>query len=311
MTEAPATLNPQAPHVGPLRRILGPLHYSSAFWSRCTFWLATRLPGWTYAAIAWLGVRVAYVSVPRVRAVLARNCERVHGTTTRGQRRRYVLATLTAFAWCLAERWQRLSGDAPFEVRFEGLEHWHSATEGDAGVLLVTAHVGMWEAASRLPSDTFDRHVHLVRERELDAGSQLFLEELLARDAATTYVTHFADEPTLGIDLMNAVRDGHLVALQGDRPRTGGRTLQSELFGAPFALPDGPAVLARVTGRPLLPVFALRTGRRSYRVVFGEPIQSPRTPDRAADNQVVADRFGAVLEEAIRMAPEQWFKFGG
>lgn len=303
--------NAHAPRVGVFRRWLGPLHFSGVFWARFGFWVSTRTPDWILRPTAWVCARGAYALLPGVRRSLLWNRRLVQGPASRRVERRRVLESFDTFSWCLAERWERFEPERRFEVEFEGVEHWEAATADGAGVLLVTAHVGMWEAASRLPATEFRRQVHLVREPELDAGCQAFLEGLLARDGTAEYVTHFANDPTLGVALLNAVRDGHMVALQGDRPRAGGRTLGVRLFGAPFELPDGPAVLARATRRPLLPVFALREGRRRYRVVFGEPVAAARTPDRAADHQGVADAFAAVLEGVIARAPGQWFKFGG
>ncbi len=102
---------------------------------------------------------------------------------------------------------------------------------------------------------------------------------------------------------------GELVALQGDRPRRGGGAVPTRLFGRPFALPVGPLALARQTGSPLLPTFVYREGRRRYRVVFHAPIRVARTADRRADFAAAAGRFGAVLEDAVRRAPYQWFVF--
>jgi len=312
--ERPAQ-NVQAPHVGPFRRLLGPLHFSGVFWQHVGHWASNPLPDLLLRPLVRGCAWTVYWTVPAVRSALSANHALVQGAAGGATTRRRVVDTLTTFAWCLVERHERLGprGAAPeaFTVSFEGREHWESATAGGAGVLLVTAHVGMWEAASRLPADRLEREVHLVRERELDPLVQDFLERQLARVSGATYVTHFADDPTLGVALLNAVRDGHLVALQGDRPRSGGRALEVELFGRPFALPAGPAVLARSTGRPLLPVFALREGRRSYRVRFCPPLSAPRTRDARADRQAVADAFARELEAVVRAAPGQWFKFGG
>lgn len=306
-----APANAHAPRVGSFKRILGPLHYSGSFWLRFHYWLATETPEWFLRFVSWLCVRVCYVTLPSVRHALAKNHALVQGAASRRETRRRVLRALDEFCWCLTERWERFEGKHEFDVRVEGLDHWLSIKDSESGVLFVTAHVGMWESASRVAAEKNFTEVHLVREREMDAGAQEFLEGLLARDEGTTYVTHFADNPTLGILLMNAIREGHLVALQGDRPRAGGRTLTTTLFGQPFSVPEGPAILTRSTGCPMLPVFALREGRRRYLLRFCEPLIAQRTRDRTADNQALVDAFAHSLEDVIRSAPEQWFKFGG
>jgi len=125
------------------------------------------------------------------------------------------------------------------------------------------------------------------------------------------YVTHFAtDDMSLGITLLQALRDGDLVALQADRPRKGGRTVTTTLFDRPFDLPVGPLVLARTAGVPILPVFVIREKRFRYRLVMREPIHVADTGDRDADTRAAAIEIAQSLEWAIRNHPHQWFCFG-
>ncbi len=59
----------------------------------------------------------------------------------------------------------------------------------------------------------------------------------------------------------------------------------------------------------MLPVFALREGRRGVRMVFRPPIHSVRTANRAADLEVAMRRVAGEIEAGIRRAPHQWFVF--
>jgi lauroyl/myristoyl acyltransferase len=123
------------------------------------------------------------------------------------------------------------------------------------------------------------------------------------------YTTHFAEDPQLGVRLLEALRRDEIVALQGDRPRAGGRTVETRLFGRPYALPVGPAALARAAGVPIVPVFVLRQGRRRYRCILRPPIAVAQSADRQRDLAEALNRFAADLETAIRREPHQWFCF--
>jgi KDO2-lipid IV(A) lauroyltransferase len=99
------------------------------------------------------------------------------------------------------------------------------------------------------------------------------------------------------------------VALQGDRPRSGGRTAEIALFSRPFRLPVGPAALARAAGVPILPVFVFREGRKRYRCSLRPPIRVASTVDRQADMEQALRSFATELEWAIAHRPHQWFCF--
>jgi len=60
---------------------------------------------------------------------------------------------------------------------------------------------------------------------------------------------------------------------------------------------------------PMLPVFALRVGRRRLRVVLRAPIDVPRTAHRNADLAAAMRRVAGEIETGIRLAPHQWFVF--
>ena len=152
-----------------------------------------------------------------------------------------------------------------------------------------------------LPASRDGRRVHVVREPETDPRAQQFIEGLIRSCGGELYTTHFADDPQLGMDLLDALRRGEVVALQGDRPRAGGRTVEARLFGRPFALPVGPAALARAAGVPIVPVFVLREGRLRYRCLLRPGDRASRRATTAsATSARRSDRFTADLEEAIR-----------
>jgi KDO2-lipid IV(A) lauroyltransferase len=150
-----------------------------------------------------------------------------------------------------------------------------------------------------------------VREPEADPKAQEFVRTLLEGKGGDLYTTHFATaDPRLGLELLDALRDGDIVALQGDRPRRGGAVVEAELFGRPFPIPVGPFALARLAGVPVVPVFMFREGRRRYRVTFRDPIRLEAGGRREAAIASAARTFAADLEWAIREKPHQWFCFG-
>jgi len=99
------------------------------------------------------------------------------------------------------------------------------------------------------------------------------------------------------------------VALQGDRPRSGGRNVATTLFGRPMPLPVGPAMLARAAGVLIVPVFNFREGLLRTRTVVRPPISVPDTGNRDEDVAVATRKIAEEIEWAIRERPHQWFCF--
>jgi lauroyl/myristoyl acyltransferase len=300
---------PHAPSLGLSYRLLGRFHVAGVFWYRFPYLGFRHLPTWS----DWLTVAVFtpffFLTLSRIRRAIAANLEPVLGPAGPWSRWRRSLWTMTSFSWCLIERYRRYAHPERDRAVLEGEENWREAMAGGRGVILVTAHIGPWESAVRFGASEARRRVHVVREKEMDPRAQEFVEEIIARSGEDT-VTHFAaDDPALALELVKALRAGDVVALQGDRPRAGGRTVEATVFGQPLPLPVGPAALARAAEVPILPVFNFRDGRFRLRSVARPPIHVARTAYREADVAAAVHRLAAEIEWAIRRRPHQWFCF--
>jgi Kdo2-lipid IVA lauroyltransferase/acyltransferase len=299
---------PQAPVVGWPRRILGPFHFSGIFWFRLPFWAMSWLDGRLFDAMILLFTCGFLVALRQVRLALAANLEPVLGPAGYWQRQRRAFLALQNFAYCLGERYEFLQYPERFVVEVEGTEHLQAASLGGQGLIFVTAHIGAWETTSKRLSDSLGREAHVVREEEIDGRSQAFMQQLVVRQAGKACTTHFAsDDQGLGLELLAALRRGEVVALQGDRPRAGGRTVTASVFGRALSLPEGPMMLARASGVALVPTFSFREGRRTYRVFLREPIRVTADVTRALATSAAAQRLAGELEWAIERAPYQWF----
>jgi lauroyl/myristoyl acyltransferase len=300
---------PHAPEAGAIRRWLGPLYVTGAFWYRFHLFGVTILPESFKRAAMFLCVCFFSVTLRRIRRGIVSNLEAVLGPCGWLERHRRAWRTLHDFAWCLSERYEQLGGIREATAEIEGLEHWGALDASPRGFVFVTAHFGNWESASLLPGRA-GRRVHLVRELEMDPRAQAFLEAEIRRRAPPGHVTHFAaDDAALGPTLLAALRRGDTVALQADRPRAGRPSLRASLFGRPIDLPPGPAALARAAEVPLVPVFAYREGRLRYTLEIRPPIPVPATSDRDGDIREAVAKLASEVERAIRRRPHHWFCF--
>lgn len=309
-TDPTAERPPHAPETGWSQRLLGDFHVTGLHWYRLHRWAVKHVPEWLLAPLILLFTTIFSVLIRKIRAAVAANLQTVLGRAGWLERQRRIWRTLYNFAWCLTERYERLVTDRDFTVECEAIEHWRAVAGNGRGFIMVTAHLGLYEVGSMLPAGRDTPHVHLVREPEVDPRAQAFIRETVAAVENEHYTMHFqTGTPLFALALVQALERGEVVAIQGDRPRTGGKSMHVRLFGRDFVLPVGPAVLSRAAGVPMIPVFAIREGRRRFRLVFRPPIRTPRTRNRDQDLQTATAQLAREIEYGIRRAPLQWFVF--
>ena len=221
----PAQTPPHAPEAGRIRRLLGPFYVTGVFWFRFHEWGVRFLPNWVLGLL--MAPFVAFFTVVLI------NIRARHRGEPRGGARAQRLAArpgagLPHHLDLLLVPDRALRAAAPpggrSTIEIEGEETWNAFGRAPEGFVLLTAHLGAWEVGSMVPSAALGRPVHVVRESETDPRAQEFLSDLIRRAGGEGYITHFAEDPHLGMALLDALRRGEIVALQGDRPRTSGRT---------------------------------------------------------------------------------------
>ncbi len=309
-----AAVNPSAlhaPKIGPVARMLGPLRFSGVFWYRFALWGTNIFPNWAKPPFVWAIAMFFFMVLAGVRRAISANLRAVLGPCGALEEARRAHRTFQIFAWCLLERHERLGSNIPFALQSENLEVWRRAIAAYPGFICLSGHIGNFEIGYMVPELEGTRRLHIVREEEIESASQAHLARVLHEKTSDRCVTHFASHDIkLGIDLLEALKRGEVVALLGDRPRKGGRTISVRLFGRAFPLPEGPFVLARLSGVPIMPVFAVRSGRRQYCVRFREPIIVDQALGREEAISIAASRFAEGLEDTLRRDPYQWFCFG-
>jgi len=276
--------------------------------------LLRRLARWGSSQKEWF-VRVAPPVVGVVACALAAERRRfVRDNLRRVQGRRGavrdtvdVARTFANYASCLAE----VLGADSAPGRLPGAVVWGELHLLDAladgrGLLFATAHTAGWETVGPLLSRDHGLRVMIAEWPERDPRARVIQDG--ARRAQGLLVAHVGDDPMSALPLARHLRDGGAVALQIDRSPPQQRTREVALFGSRARMPEGPLRLAALTGAPLLPVFAARTGHRRYVVTLEPPIRVPRAAT-AADMDAAAQSLASSLERFVRAQPTQWFHF--
>jgi predicted LPLAT superfamily acyltransferase len=214
------------------------------------------------------------------------------------------------YAWTITDnvRFKELRVHPDWE--FVGLEHFERLQSQPGGAIILTAHMGNYDLGAQLFAENSERKIVMVRAPETDPDTRRYEEELHERTAAADLKIDFSTRASeLALDLLDALRRGEIVAIQGDRVTPGIATVPAPLFGKATHFPAGPFALAMAARVPIYPLFIFRLGRRRYQLVAGAPFEVVRTKDRADAFAKGVDHWTRELEEIVRAAWFQWFTF--
>ena len=189
--------------------------------------------------------------------------------------------------------------------------NWLHQLGAAQGAIVLTAHMGNYDLGAALFAEKFNREIRLVRAPEPDRHTAHHLSASLEKSGeGAVKVDYNTAGALLSFDLLNALRLGEIVSIQGDRVDDDLAETPAHLFGRNVRLPNGPFVLAQVAQVPIYPLFIARSGYRSYQIIVHEPITVLRTErDREQNIGEAVEKWCQVLEQVLAEHWDQWFAF--
>ena len=193
---------------------------------------------------------------------------------------------------------RRFGMDVPRMDLFEDL------CRGEEGFIQLSSHVGNYEMVGYT----------LVSPKRLNAlvygGETATMMENRANLFGKTNVRMVPVSEDLAhiFTLNNALADGEIASLPGDRLFGSQKAVESLFFGEKAKFPVGPFVLAAQRHVPVLTVFVMKENRKNYRVLL-QVIPVPEKGSRQEQVQTMCDAYAARLEEVVRLYPDQWYNF--
>ncbi|NLE66782.1 MAG: hypothetical protein GX608_05095 [Lentisphaerae bacterium] len=263
------------------------------------------------------GLRAAFLPLPLVCAYYllaypaARRAStgyltRLLGPLSAWRRARLVHRHFVSMGRMLIERMAMIADPSSFQCAFEGVEHLRNALGQGRGLVLVSAHVGNWEAAGHLLGG-LGAPVNVVGvNREVESIRHLFDRQMSNKAFRFLPVE---GSPLDTIALLAALRRNEIVAVHGDRA-TGDDTLERPFLGRPARFPTGAYRLAAAAGAPVVQGFSVRERLRCYRFMAYPAMTPP--PDPAERDAFIGGCIGSYverLEALVRRYPFQWYNF--
>lgn len=109
--------------------------------------------------------------------------------------------------------------------------------------------------------------------------------------------------------LNNALAEGEIVNIHGDRVFGSNRTVCCEILGGKVELPLGPFLMAAMRDVPVMSVFVMKTGLRKYRVHLFRPDDGLEGLSVREKAEALAKAYAENITSVLHRYPDQWFNF--
>ncbi len=199
-------------------------------------------------------------------------------------------------------------GPASMDVELVGRERLLEIQAENRGIILVTAHVGCWQAAMSALG-FLQTPVNMLMQREPGDIDRHYFEHQ-GLDCPYKIID---PQGFLGgvLEMMQVLKKGEVLCVMGDRVFGSDKnTVSAQFLGAEVAFPYSAYKLAATTGAPIVVLLSAKTGPASYRLKLAGEIRVPSRPGRgAAAFAPYVTEFVQVLEEYTREQPYQFFNF--
>lgn len=286
------------------------LAVQGVIWRRFVDWAVLKVPDWVHPALIWLGSLIFIFLAAPARKTLLGNLRIVLPGSSRLANYFRVFRIFSNFGWTLADAAVYRLRNPRFDYELAGENYLHELGAA-SGAIVLTAHMGNYDLGAALFAEKFQRPLRMVRAPEPDTLSAQHLDLALQQAGAGAVKVDYSGEAgPLALDLLNALRNGEIISMQGDRVIGNVAASAVTLFGHEAFIPRGPFILSYVTEKPIYPLFIVRMGFRRYKIITAAPIISLRNDRHREEAIAIAmQNWAQVLQKQVRHHWEQWYAF--
>jgi predicted LPLAT superfamily acyltransferase len=213
------------------------------------------------------------------------------------------------FGQCVIDRLFFVQGrTTPFEVDRTGEDHLLQLAGERRGAILLSAHLGSFEAM-RAFADEMEFPINVL----VNNANALRINRVLVglNPSIRVRMLDVSEGPDFIFKVRSLLEAGEMVAIMGDRVAPGSRAVEAPFFGQPARFPTGAYEIAAAVRCPVYLTLGLYRGDNRYSLIcepFAEKVELPRG-DRQRALEHYATKYAARLEHYCREAPENWFNF--
>lgn len=194
----------------------------------------------------------------------------------------------------------------PHQLQFthEGIEHIEKIVADGKGGILLSAHLGNWEAAGHMLKRV-QAKINIVMYDGEDAQMKQYMDQF--ENQRSFNVILIKEDLTHIYEMSAALARNELICLHGDRFRPGNRTSTHSFLGKDANFPAGPFILASKLKAPVSFVFALKETNLHYHY-YSFPAKVYDGKGKEGMEKMLSE-YVDTLEKMIDKYPEQWFNY--
>ena len=269
------------------------------------------LPRRAAYAIGYVGTWMAWRLMRRVTDAVASNLAAICPADSIAERRRMALRNYRSYADDTIDFLRALPASPEesrqmFDLRQQSGEIFQRVLRDGRGAIVVTGHYANWEIGGILMSRVLDLPLTVLAMAEADPEVQRMRNQ--TRDLMGVETLEVRQSMATALKIRETLARNRVVAMLVDR-HIGRDRVAVTFFGRRVWFLHTPALLAYLTGAPLVPCFLERVGPGAFTTVAFEPIYVDRDAPRDRAIEEAMQQVAACLETRIRLKPHLWYAF--
>ena len=191
-----------------------------------------------------------------------------------------------------------------FTYEFDGKHHLEEIVKRGKGGMLISAHVGNWEAAGQM-LEHINAKVNIVMYDGEDENIKKYLDSVTGERSFK--IIYVKNDLSHIFQIKNALAANEIVCIHADRFLPGNKTISTDFLGEQAQFPYGPFLLSLKMDAPSVFVFAFKETDKHYHF-YSSPLYY-YSKSNGDTEQTVLNDFKTDLENKIKQYPTQWFNY--
>jgi predicted LPLAT superfamily acyltransferase len=196
--------------------------------------------------------------------------------------------------------------DNKFTYDFDGEDNLREIVRGGKGGILLSGHVGNWEAAGHLLR-RLDTRINVVMYDGEHEQIKAYLDSVTG--GRNLNVILIRPDMSHVYAMGEALQKNELICLHADRFLEGNKTTWKNFLGEHAQFPVGPFLLSASFRVPVSVVFAFKESIRHYHFYGSSLIRREEQESKADFMERLLSTFVRQLEQKVKLYPEQWFNY--